>query len=106
MCSNMEEEARDLVQSFCDEAERLAPGQMPMDSLTNLAALQLLSLAYIGYGKDHCVLQYRNQAVQMATRMHLLNTDRVHTSNAYKDASDEMKSALSYATWGTFNWTV
>jgi hypothetical protein len=106
MCSNIEKEAREGVQAFCDEAERLAPQQATTDSLANLAALQLLSLALIGYGKDHCVLKFRNQAVQMATRMQLLNVDRIHTSTVYKDTSDDMKSALSYATWGTFNWTV
>jgi hypothetical protein len=58
MCSNIEKEARACVQSFCDEAERLVPEQATKDSLANLPTLQLLSLAYIGYRKDHYVLKY------------------------------------------------
>lgn len=106
MCSSFDKEAADCVQIVCVETEKLAATQLDVDSLPNLAALQLLSLSYIGYGKDDCVIKYRNSAVHMATRMKLLGDDQERSLAVYEDAPDDQKSSLSYAAWGTFNWTV
>lgn len=105
MYSAIDEGARSFVQPFSEEAEGLWESGLP-DSLPNMAALQLLSLAYIGHGKDHCVLTYRNEACNMAQRMCLVGVDPSVASRAGDAIPEEMKSPSSYAAWGIFNWTV
>ena len=105
MHTAFDEEAGVHIQPLCDEAERCWNQELS-DSLANVAALSLLSLAYIGHGKDHCVLRYRNEACRMAQRMSLLGVDQDEASVAYQATPDELKSAASYAAWGTFNWMV
>lgn len=105
MYSAVDENAGALVQPFCDEAEKLLKKGL-VDSLTNLAALQLLSLAFIGHGKDHCVLTYRNEAYYMGRRMYLLGVDPSAAMKAREAIPSEMASPSSYAAWGTFSWIV
>lgn len=51
-----------LALRFCTEAESLGERQHSYGSVLNLTAVQLLSLGYLGYGRDHVVLAYLNEA--------------------------------------------
>lgn len=105
MYSVLDEDINVLVQPFCEESERLWKGDIG-DALTNVAALQLLSLAYVGHGKDHCVLRFRNEACLMAQRMSLLGAEPSVASKACDDIPEDMKIPSSYVAWGLFNWIV
>ena len=93
------------MQPCCNAAEKNWEEGLP-DALPNLAALSLLSLAYIGHGKDHCVLTYRNEACQMAQRMGFLGVSPEDSQRVYRDTPEYLRSPTSYAAWGTFNWLV
>ena len=105
MYSAVDENTSSLVQPFCDEAVKHLKGGIP-DSLASIAGLQLLSLAYIGHGKDHCVLRYRNEAYQMGRRMSFLGVEHALASKECEAIPDDMIRPSSYAAWGTFNWIV
>ncbi|KAF6814780.1 zinc finger protein [Colletotrichum plurivorum] len=56
MFTALDEKASDLAQLFCTEAEQLWIQERESNTLLNAASAQLLSLAYLGHGKDHYVL--------------------------------------------------
>lgn len=106
MYSALDRDTSTLVQPFCLESERYWTIEKSSDTLVNVASLQLLSQAYIGHGKDHCVLKYRNEALAMGTRMSLLGVDTSLALEHSHSIPDEMRLPSAYAAWGVFNWTM
>lgn len=106
MYSAVDADINSLVQPFCEEAGRIWYEEAPADSLVTLVALQLLSQAYVGHGKDHYVLIFRNEACRMSQRMSLLGVDASVASTALESMPEDERTASSYAAWGVFNWTV
>lgn len=106
MYSSLDAEMNTLVQPFCEEARRIWDEETPADNLVTLAALQLLSQAFLGHGQDHYLLIFRNEACRMSQRMSLLGVDASTSSTALESMPEDERSASSYAAWGVFNWIV
>ncbi|UPK90465.1 hypothetical protein LCI18_001400 [Fusarium solani-melongenae] len=99
-------EVKEYLPKFSQEAEARWLAEKTNDSLPNLAVAQLLSLAYLGHGKDHLVLEFVSEANTMATRMGLLGVDPETVASTVREMAPELQRATSYAAWGTFNWIV
>lgn len=109
MYTSIDAAAFELANAFCKEAEQLCLDEesRASDSLLNLAGLQLLSLAYLGQGKDHYVLKYMAKANRMGSRLHLFGADpSIAPGKQGPRASEDVQSATSYAAWGIFNWVM
>ncbi|KAF4341829.1 nitrogen assimilation transcription factor nit-4 [Fusarium beomiforme] len=106
MYSAVDPTVQSFVPQFCDEAEKRWSLEKATDSLVNLAATQLLGLAYLGNGKDHYVLTYVSEVHAMGARMRLFGVEQSVAISKAKQVSAELQSATSYAAWGTFNWIV
>ncbi|KAI1843691.1 hypothetical protein JX266_010137 [Neoarthrinium moseri] len=106
MYSALDKGANEYLHQFCTEAERLWSLNRLDDSPLNMAGAQLLSLAYMGHGKDHLVLRYLKDAVEMGTRMGLLGVDNETAARKLDHLPEETRQAYAYAAWGVFNWAV
>lgn len=106
MFTALDEKASDLAQLFCTEAERLWTQEGKGNTLLNAASAQLLSLAYLGHGKDHYVLKYLSAALRIGTRLSLFGVDPTKIAPGLRDMSTESRRASSYTAWGVFNWAV
>ncbi|KXH28534.1 hypothetical protein CSAL01_10232 [Colletotrichum salicis] len=99
-------EACGYADSFCNEAEELWLHQQHNDTILNAASAQLLSLAYLGQGKDHYVLKFLSAAIHMGKRMFLLDVDPSLARRNLANLSPETKRRMSFTAWGLFNWAV
>lgn len=108
MYSAVDDRASELVPHFCSKAEALweTERKNQVDSITNIAAAEFLSLGYLGHGRDHSVIQYLTEAANMGARMGLFRvagqTATVNTDA--QDLSADAQSSHQYAAWGVFNW--
>jgi hypothetical protein len=89
---------------FEKEAEDLWAAEKHNDCFLNIAASQLLSLAYLGHGKDHFVLKYVASMNRMGTRLGLLGLPVSDATKKLKWVTAELSGPASYAAWGAFNW--
>ncbi|KAH6707255.1 hypothetical protein VD0002_g8150 [Verticillium dahliae] len=105
MYTSLDESAHPLVSQFGNEAERLWWAAKSTDSLCSIAGAQLLSLAFMGNGRDHFVLVFLTEACRMARRMSLLGVEPTSLV-AQNDTTAEVRSARSYTAWGVFNWSI
>ncbi|KAG5759330.1 hypothetical protein H9Q72_012538 [Fusarium xylarioides] len=84
-----------FIPQFCEEAEKRWSLEKATDSLLNLAATQLLGLAYLGNGKDHYVLTYVSEVNAMGARMGLFGVEQSVAISKAKQVSPELQSATS-----------
>ncbi|KAG5801408.1 hypothetical protein H9Q74_013280 [Fusarium xylarioides] len=84
-----------FIPQFCEEAEKRWSLEKATDSLLNLAATQLLGLAYLGNGKDHYVLTYVSEVNAMGARMGLSGVEQSVAISKAKQVSPELQSATS-----------
>ncbi|KAI8626067.1 hypothetical protein F5Y19DRAFT_447828 [Xylariaceae sp. FL1651] len=106
MYSAFDEAAIQYASGFCDEAEAL--WMTEHDSYLSMASAILLSISLMGNGKDHAVLRYATEAMDMGERLGLFSTEH-HSARAQQpsvDIPDDDMSAKCYAAWGVFNWNV
>ncbi|KAK7937461.1 uncharacterized protein PG986_014329 [Apiospora aurea] len=107
MYSAIDQTVTKLAQSFCVEAEKLWPETKHAGTCLNMAGAQLLSLAYMGHGKDHHCLEYLAEAVHMGTRLELfVNINNNEKNRQRRSLSTQNLSAASFAAWGVFNWSI
>lgn len=108
MYSAIDDSVDPLALKFCKEAESLweTAQNEGNDSINHIAAAELLSLGYLGHGRDHSVLKYSTEAARMGARMGLFGVIDQSQSAHKDDTSDtvEMQRPRSYAAWGVFNW--
>ncbi|ORY64515.1 uncharacterized protein BCR38DRAFT_435341 [Pseudomassariella vexata] len=104
MYSAIDQDANVSANSFCEEALLLWNMERNTDSLLNIAGAVLLSLSFIGHGKDHGVLEYSAAAARMAARLGLFGMEDIPDASR-KTLSNEEQSASCYAAWGITNWT-
>lgn len=104
MYSSFDATSKGYMSLFCEEAERRWSEEKTNDSLLNLAAVQLLGLAYMGDGKDHHVLTYLSEANAMGIRMGLFGVEPPTAAGMAREIASDLQNATSYAAWGTFNW--
>ncbi|TIC89563.1 Nitrogen assimilation transcription factor nit-4 [Colletotrichum higginsianum] len=106
MYTAIDHDAVHLAESFCKEAERLWVLEKNNTTILNAASAQLLSLAYLGHGKDHYVLKYLAAALQIGTRMSLFGIETTKALEEMERLSPQTRRANSYTAWGIFNWGV
>lgn len=109
MYSAIDHHTDELALQFCTEAERLwaIEQRKGNDTILNIAAIEFISLGYLGQGRDHSVLKYLSQAAQMGVRMRLFGIEPEDTTSTLTDGTtltDDAKSAHMYTAWGVFNW--
>ncbi|KAI0130158.1 hypothetical protein BJ170DRAFT_303366 [Xylariales sp. AK1849] len=104
MYSAVEKEASTFSLQFCDEAELLWITAQTQDSILNMAGAQILSLAFIGNGKDHKVIAYSTAAINMGTRLGLIDVDDDTAIEYVQQMTEGQQKASSFAAWAVFNW--
>lgn len=98
--------ASEYTQRFEKDAETLWAEEKSNDSFLNMAASQLLSLAYLGHGKDHFVLKYVASMNSMGMRLGLLGLSSSAAAERLQWVTDDLIDSASYAAWGAFNWVM
>jgi hypothetical protein len=107
MYSAIDDRVGSFANQFGCEAEERWKTEQDNDTILNVATAQLLSLGYLGQGKDHAVLQYLSQASSMATRLGLFSQDHetdMMVDGGVSPTSLGVSAQLLYAAWGAFNW--
>lgn len=98
--------ANEYSQPLCKEAERLWSTVKDHDSILNMIGAQMLSLAYMGNGKDHDVFVYLAESIRMGMRLGLFGLDDNAAAAKLSEIPEAMKHAYSFAAWGVFNWSM
>lgn len=93
-----------LALQLCGEAEGLWRKEDRRESILNLAALQFLSLGYLGQGRDHAVLSYLREASRMAVEMGLFGVEDDRAQEYIATLSADEKEAHIFTAWGSFNY--
>ncbi|TDZ29635.1 Nitrogen assimilation transcription factor nit-4 [Colletotrichum spinosum] len=106
MYTAIDERASHYAEAFCAEAEKLWLCEQDNDTILNAASAQLLSLAYLGHGKDHYVLKYLAMALSMGKRLNLFGVEPSKAVQELERIPPETQRANSYTAWGIFNWGV
>lgn len=87
------------------EAGSLLTCESRSNTLTTAAALQLLCMTAITYGRDDLSARYFHEGISIGTQLGLFNTSTDYTmTEVWLEADDEWKKAASYTAWGVFNW--
>ncbi|KAK8074389.1 hypothetical protein PG997_009052 [Apiospora hydei] len=94
------------TEPFCNEAERLWTAAEHHDSLLNMVGAQLLSLAFVGQGKDHKVLHFLDAALRMGTRLGLFGVPEEVAKARMQAIPESSEAAISNTAWGLFNWSI
>lgn len=106
MYSAIDRLADNYTEHFCAEAERLWSVTKDTDSLLNMASAQILSIAYLGHGKDQKYLECISVAVNMGVRLQVFGVDDAAMKTRYRDLPYDMQRATSFTAWGVFNWAM
>ncbi|KAK8072433.1 hypothetical protein PG996_005781 [Apiospora saccharicola] len=106
MYTATDQDANQYTDQFGVEAERLWDAEMEHDSPLDMVSAQLLSLAFMGRGKDHKVLHFLAAAVQIGTRLGLFGVDEDIAKQLLQTLPESLRSASSFIAWGIFNWAV
>lgn len=107
MFSTMDRSVEELPLRFCEEAEGILKAQHDppvIDSVIDLAALQFLSLGYLGQGRDHAVLKYLAQATKVGERIGLWGVDDDRAKASMSKMNDDEANNFLFIAWGVFNW--
>ncbi|KAK8043263.1 hypothetical protein PG993_005693 [Apiospora rasikravindrae] len=94
------------TEPFCNEAERLWTAAEKHDSLLSMVGAQLLSLAFLGQGKDHKVLHFLGAALRMGTRLGLFGVTEEVAKARMEAVPESSEAAISNTAWGLFNWSI
>lgn len=99
-----------LSVAFFNEANRLLNQEnqeTQLNTLTSVAALQLLCLSSCMLGFYDDASTYMKHSVQIGTRMGLFGVHSTSESaNAWLADHKDWSRAASYTAWGVFNWVV
>lgn len=71
-----------------------------------MASAQILSIAYLGHGKDQKYLECISVAVNMGARLQVFGADAAAMKARYRDLPFDMQRATSFTAWGVFNWAM
>jgi hypothetical protein len=101
MYSKVDVEARELVDQFGAEAEKLWETERAAPSCLTMTAGLFLSFGYLVRGKNHVVTKYLAEAEKIGAELGLFGEGPRKPDD--RMASEELTCAV-YATWGAFNW--
>ena len=94
-----------MSQAFFDEAERLIPEGAELNTLTAVAALQLLCIAALGFGQDRLGHEFLRKSVRIGTSMGLFGVEtELESAATWLDSMEHWNRAASYTAWGVYNW--
>ncbi|KAL1875854.1 hypothetical protein Daus18300_003045 [Diaporthe australafricana] len=96
-------DAAPLSHAFMHEAQSLLPDQAQDIALTDVSALQLLSMACTTYGRDDLAVQYLRDGISLATRLGLFSP-RTTEPTQRQYVSREYDIVASHTAWGVFIW--
>jgi hypothetical protein len=105
MYATIDHEAQKFASQFRVEAEFLWQVERKSDTIMNMASAQLLSLAYIGQGRDHAVLAYLSEACHMGIRLGMFGVEDNEKADL-EALTPAVQRACRYTSWGVFNWIV
>lgn len=95
------------AQAFADpcrvEAERIWTKEKDRDTILNMATAQFLSLAYIGQGRDHAVIEYLTSALEIGVHLGVFGADHVPKLDLGTLPPNTQK-AYKYTSWGVYNY--
>ena len=106
MYTATDQDANQYTDRFGAESERLWDAEKEHDSPLDMVSAQLLSLAFMGRGKDHKVLHFLAAAVQIGTRLGLFGVDESIAKQLLQTLPESLRSGWSFIAWGIFNWAV
>ncbi|CAJ2502350.1 Uu.00g097440.m01.CDS01 [Anthostomella pinea] len=106
MYSAFDQSAARTAESFCAKAEEMWAQEKEGDSYNAMAGAVLLSLSYVGQGKDHEIIIFTKAALSMGIRLGLFGNLETAARGPGETLSEEDVTASCYAAWGVFNWNV
>lgn len=106
MYTAIDAEANKYAHEFCTEAQRLWAQEKDHDSPLNMVGAQLLSIAYMGHGKNHEVLKFLAASVQMGERLGLFGTDETVACRWTEQLPPYLKRQVAFTAWGVFNYSM
>ncbi|KAK8013763.1 hypothetical protein PG991_009356 [Apiospora marii] len=106
MYTAIDKSVAQYTELLCDEAERLWTVAEEHDSLLSMVGAQLLSLAFVGQGRDHKVLHFLDAAIRMGTRLGLFGVDQDVAKIRMEAIPESSRAAISNTAWGLFNWSM
>ncbi|KAK7915322.1 hypothetical protein PG985_013025 [Apiospora marii] len=106
MYTAIDKSVAQYTEQFCVEAERLWAAAKDLDCLLNMIGAQLLSLAFVGQGKDHKVTHFLGVAIQMGTRLGLFGVTEEEAKVRTEAIPESSQAAISNTAWGVFNWSI
>ncbi|KAL6895008.1 hypothetical protein GGI43DRAFT_386147 [Trichoderma evansii] len=101
----IDSKAAALSVALFDEAMSILPRELTEDSITTMAAIQILSITATTYAKDKFAVRLVQDGVKMGKQMGLFRcqASKELSMPAGCDEKSWMR-AVSFTTWGTFNW--
>lgn len=94
-----------LGQAFFNHAQQLIADGAELSTLTAVAALQLLCIAAMGYGRDRLALGFLRQSVRTGIRMGLFGvSSELGSASMWLGDLEDWSRAASYTAWGVYNW--
>ncbi|KAK2668715.1 hypothetical protein RAB80_016095 [Fusarium oxysporum f. sp. vasinfectum] len=100
--SQFEPRAQTLSLAFLREAKRRWKDLTDHTAITTLSSAMLLVLTCNQHGQDKVGLFYLDASVQIGRRLGLFGDEETSVPNFNDD--DELRTAASFAAWGTFGW--
>ncbi|OHE91707.1 hypothetical protein CORC01_12998 [Colletotrichum orchidophilum] len=92
------------VALFAESQQYFSDQQQP-NSVTSIAALQILSMCAVTYGKDDMSLRFLQESVRLGKAMGLFNVQsEAESATVWLGGHAEWTRAASYTAWGVYNW--
>ncbi|KAK0377588.1 hypothetical protein CLIM01_05067 [Colletotrichum limetticola] len=92
------------VALFSESQQYFSDQQQP-NSVTTVAALQILSMCAVTYGKDDMSLRFLQESVRLGKAMGLFNVQsEAESATVWLGGHTEWMRAASYTAWGVYNW--
>ncbi|RKL15087.1 hypothetical protein BFJ70_g15550 [Fusarium oxysporum] len=100
--SQFEPRAQTLSLAFLREAKRRWKDLTDHTAITTLSSAMLLVITCNQHGQDKVGLFYLDASVQIGRRLGLFGDEETSVPNFNDD--NELRTAASFAAWGTFGW--
>ncbi|KAK1676185.1 hypothetical protein BDP55DRAFT_550892 [Colletotrichum godetiae] len=92
------------VALFAESQQYFSDQQQP-HSVTTIAALQILTMCAVTYGKDDMSLRFLQESVKLGKAMGLFNVQsEAESATVWLGGHAEWTRAASYTAWGIYNW--
>ncbi|KZL70449.1 C6 transcription factor, partial [Colletotrichum tofieldiae] len=87
------------------QAQQHFSEQPHQNSLTTIAALQILSMCAVTYGKDDMSLRFLQESVRLGRLMGLFDVaSQTESAEMWLGNHEDWAKTASYTAWGVYNW--